>query len=331
MARQYWILRNDQTTGPFTADQIRQMATAGMLTEADLISDDQIQFNPAGRIPGLFPDREPTTPSPPGPPPAEVSNHTKGLGPATSTETDADGPRIAPIGRGREREIIKRELIAGWVSVASRIIPIPNGVFLTILFFLPWLQINGCDWDRYEFSGWQLAVGNVSVIDVSTEGEETSLDSGPELEVPSDAVSARPRFVLALASPLVMTVISLLVFVRRIKPVHGQRVVLAAACVGAVVVLSALCLDFNPDARRYSRMEKRRNMEAKGAREDAILLELAKLDQKEEDNDINLRMRWRNPMWFSLAFYVLAILLSTVSLLAPKWLVVRSNCPQPPV
>ena len=58
MASQYWILRNNQTSGPFTSAQIRQMAAAGMLTEADLISDDRVQFKPAGRIAGLFPSRE---------------------------------------------------------------------------------------------------------------------------------------------------------------------------------------------------------------------------------------------------------------------------------
>ena len=56
MANQYWIRRNDHTAGPFTFDQIRSMASSGMLTEADLVSGDQIQFKPASRIPELFPD-----------------------------------------------------------------------------------------------------------------------------------------------------------------------------------------------------------------------------------------------------------------------------------
>ena len=58
MVSQYWVLRNGRTSGPFTATQIRQMASAGMLTVADLVSDDQVNFKPAGRIAGLFPSRE---------------------------------------------------------------------------------------------------------------------------------------------------------------------------------------------------------------------------------------------------------------------------------
>jgi hypothetical protein len=58
MATQYWIRRNDQTAGPFTSDQIRSMASSGMLTEKDLVSDDQIQFKHAGTIPELLPNRE---------------------------------------------------------------------------------------------------------------------------------------------------------------------------------------------------------------------------------------------------------------------------------
>lgn len=62
MESQYWIRRNDRTAGPFTSEQIRQMASSGMLSEADHISDDQIQFQPAGGVGGLFSDPKPTPP-----------------------------------------------------------------------------------------------------------------------------------------------------------------------------------------------------------------------------------------------------------------------------
>ena len=65
MASQYWIRRNSQTAGPFTSDQIKDMVSSGMLVEADLISDDQVQFKPAGRVAGLFGDRKPTPPPSP--------------------------------------------------------------------------------------------------------------------------------------------------------------------------------------------------------------------------------------------------------------------------
>jgi len=63
MANQYWIRRNDQTAGPFTSEQIKNMASSDMLSEADLISNDQIQFQPAGGVGGLFSDSK-TTPPP---------------------------------------------------------------------------------------------------------------------------------------------------------------------------------------------------------------------------------------------------------------------------
>ncbi len=54
MSAQYWIRRKERITGPFSADQIRQMASAGMLAEDDMMSDDQVHFKPAGRISGLL-------------------------------------------------------------------------------------------------------------------------------------------------------------------------------------------------------------------------------------------------------------------------------------
>ena len=54
MAKQYWVRHQSETTGPFSGQQLKQMAAAGMILTADMISADQINWQDAGLIKGLF-------------------------------------------------------------------------------------------------------------------------------------------------------------------------------------------------------------------------------------------------------------------------------------
>jgi hypothetical protein len=57
----YWLkaLPSDTAQGPYTATQIRQMAAAGQLRPAALISDDQVKWVAIARVKGLFPVSKP--------------------------------------------------------------------------------------------------------------------------------------------------------------------------------------------------------------------------------------------------------------------------------
>lgn len=60
MANQYWVRHQDKMTGPFSGQQLKQMATAGMILTADMISSDQINWQMAGQVKGLFQMEQPT-------------------------------------------------------------------------------------------------------------------------------------------------------------------------------------------------------------------------------------------------------------------------------
>ena len=340
-----------------------------MIAASDLISTDQINWQVAGQVKGLFQTEQPaegsgvrtpglsvfveddwtggissqslhpvtvprTESTANGMKTTDVSPQPQDRDSTAYAETEADSPPLAPTEKPRVRD-----RILGWVAAASRVIPIPNGVFLAILFFLPWLQIDGCSYN-YEASGWHLTTGHMSVTHAPLlysfgDGSKTkTITSGRSWDIVNDAFDARPHFVLAFFCPLVMIAAGGAIFAGRIRPPGSHKAILATACLGAVTVLSTLCLDLVPDMHRFGRTAMRYEMEAKGETEDAILLELAKLDKSVEYPKnkawIDKHRQFRYPVWISLSLYILAILLSTTSLLAPKWLVMPTTYPECP-
>ena len=140
MADQYWIRRSNQTVGPFAFDQIRSMASTGMLTEADFVSSNQVLFTPASEISDLFPDREPT---PPSAPTAETrlpaySQTDQNLDSVAQTETDGVCDMIHFQCRGCEKPIEVGQEWAGQKFECSRcgkIGTVPNGLYAQVPFY----------------------------------------------------------------------------------------------------------------------------------------------------------------------------------------------------
>ena len=54
MANQYWVRRQDKMTGPFSGQQLKQMAAASRILTSDMISADHINWQVAGQVKGLF-------------------------------------------------------------------------------------------------------------------------------------------------------------------------------------------------------------------------------------------------------------------------------------
>ena len=67
MAKQFWTQREGQTWGPFTGQQLKELAEQGRLAPSDLVSLDQKRWTPATLIPGLFDAGEPAAPEPAAP------------------------------------------------------------------------------------------------------------------------------------------------------------------------------------------------------------------------------------------------------------------------
>ena len=59
MEQEYWVQRDGQAAGPFSARQLKQMAAAGMIMEADRISEDQVNWQEAGQVQGIFQTEQP--------------------------------------------------------------------------------------------------------------------------------------------------------------------------------------------------------------------------------------------------------------------------------
>jgi hypothetical protein len=91
MENQYWIQREGKTSGPFSGQQLKQMAAAGMILTADMISTNQINWQVAGQVKGLFGDRKPTPPPVPIAAMKSSTNSQSGrnCNPAVSMETDS--------------------------------------------------------------------------------------------------------------------------------------------------------------------------------------------------------------------------------------------------
>ena len=122
-----WILRNNETSGPFSAGQLRQMAAAGMIVAADMISADQIDWQVAGQVKGLFHTEE-----------LAAGGGTDNLRSSVSTGNEQQplplllvqepSTRTRPHGRGARHQSPKSEgVICGVLILATLVLPWPIG------------------------------------------------------------------------------------------------------------------------------------------------------------------------------------------------------------
>jgi hypothetical protein len=54
MASNYYYTRNNQTMGPVSSKDLRQLASLGYLKPTDMVMKEGYKWKPAGEIPGLF-------------------------------------------------------------------------------------------------------------------------------------------------------------------------------------------------------------------------------------------------------------------------------------
>jgi hypothetical protein len=81
MAQQFFVRRGNQEQGPFSPEQIKQLAATGKLVASDLVrTSEKPAWRQAGTVKGLFGAERPATSLPPPPPP-----HAPQTSPASST------------------------------------------------------------------------------------------------------------------------------------------------------------------------------------------------------------------------------------------------------
>ncbi len=154
-------------------------------------------------------------------------------------------------------------------------------VLLAASFFLPWLSFRReadataqqapqpikdriRDQEVFTTSAWQLARGNVSVVEDSRQLE--SLQEQPEFdraaydrmeadrqEWISQAISARPWYFLSLIPPAGFLVVGAMALVRVISPRSAGALVVALGILGLSMVIVALAsVDFKSDLERMA-------------------------------------------------------------------------------
>jgi len=77
MSAEWFYLKNRQNLGPFSQDQLRQLAQQGQLLPTDLVwKNGMANWSPANSIPGLLPGRQqtPVAPTPPAAAPSAAPN-----------------------------------------------------------------------------------------------------------------------------------------------------------------------------------------------------------------------------------------------------------------
>jgi hypothetical protein len=92
MSQQFFVRRGNQEQGPFTPEQLKQLAATGKLVASDLVrTSEKLEWRQAGSVKGLFPPASPRSPVPPPPPPRSPQNPpAPSTAPATATSNAAN-------------------------------------------------------------------------------------------------------------------------------------------------------------------------------------------------------------------------------------------------
>jgi uncharacterized protein DUF4339 len=123
MPSNYYYTRNNQTMGPVSSKDLRQLASLGYLKPTDMVMKEGYKWKPAGEIPGLFG----TAPPPPGaaaasPAPAAANVPCwyyaldgQPLGPCTAEQIKS----LIKVGDLGAEDSVWREGMAEWLPLAQ--------------------------------------------------------------------------------------------------------------------------------------------------------------------------------------------------------------------
>ena len=202
------------------------------------------------------------------------------------------------------------------------LISLPLGVVLLVLFFLPWLNLtcvgkglfsNEDVIDRKvgHASGWQLAVGTMTVFDEDEERNPKKVTDPDKLKEVDETILARPLFYLGLLAPVVLLALGVLAMIGSISGALAGRGMIVVGIVGVLVFILAMMVDYTDDFIENKRTEAREKMTKAGASEaeiDKALEEQDAVARKQldelEENDQGLQTSGKLALWVTFVLYL---------------------------
>ena len=197
------------------------------------------------------------------------------------------------------------------------------GLFLLVLFFMPWLELSCVHKEKEETkklgeaSGWQIALGRMTTFD-RQDKPSTDPDTIKKL---NDPIRPRPWFLLALAAPLVIAVVALAAALGRIGHSQAGWLLAVLGLVGLAIVLLAFTVDYSYDVHEQEKDETRERLVKAGRSQAEIDKAMAKVDSdwegyRKEHKDTGegyetSSMVW---LWISLIVYVVVMCLGVAGL-----------------
>jgi hypothetical protein len=122
MGSNYYYTRNNQTLGPVSSKDLRQLASLGYLKPTDMVMKEGYKWKPAGEIPGLFGSAPPAPGAAPAAPVAQLAPSApcwyyaldgQPLGPCTGEQILA----LVKSGELSRDDNIWREGMAEWLPI----------------------------------------------------------------------------------------------------------------------------------------------------------------------------------------------------------------------
>src|SRR5262245_39526241 len=123
MASNYFYTRNNQTMGPVSSKDLRQLASLGYLKPTDMVMKEGYKWKPAGEIPGLFGTAPPPPSAKPSAAPPPAANTAswyyaldgQPLGPCTADQIKS----LLKSGELGAEDSIWREGMGEWLPISQ--------------------------------------------------------------------------------------------------------------------------------------------------------------------------------------------------------------------
>lgn len=185
-------------------------------------------------------------------------------------------------------------------------VSIPMAILLLIFFFLPWVNLQCAGTQIGDATGWQLAVGKITVDMPHMGGAEPKQEQGKDPD-------ARPIFFLGLLLPLAILIVGVCSLKGSIGTPPTGVWLTALGVVGLIVMIMAANVDYSDemtgDAKK-SDQAKPAGTPPTGDPSEAMskAMEDAMKDQMEQQMSAQIKTEGTGILWTCLVLYILVAL-----------------------
>ena len=182
-------------------------------------------------------------------------------------------------------------------------VSIPMAILLLIFFFLPWVNLQCAGMQIGKATGWQLAVGKITVDMSDMGGAEAKQEQGKDPD-------ARPVFFLGLLVPLAILIVGVCSLKGSIGTSPTGVWLTALGVVGLIVMIMAANVDYADEMSEDAKKSDQRSASAPPATGDpgeamSRAMEGAMKDQMEKQMSAPIQTQATGIVWTCLILYVL--------------------------